>query len=305
MIISANIAQANTSLTGTRLSGDMVIYLYDAATGHPVNGNYVTVTYTQNIDGIISTQQVSIAGQSQTVYSGTLSDDGSGDTTGFFTRFQIDSVGTVPDPAPPVNQCDLNISYVHVDDPESAPGAADAQITVSATSSYGPILYSIDNISFQPSPIFTGLTGGVKTIYVTDANDCTDTSTITISTLTSLLTGSPAVTLPGGNISRWNAVFNPIVFNYQRKDFEVTAVELDTLTGNATVSVSCDTTLIGKTIDANKQAKDNAARLNVVLTNANPVYVYISTGTYEGVYEVNAVAAAGKITINQPFVATA
>ncbi|MGZ3874497.1 MAG: hypothetical protein ACXVJD_16360, partial [Mucilaginibacter sp.] len=46
-------------------------------------------------------------------------------------------------------------------------------------------------------------------------------------------------------------------------------------------------------------------RLNVVLTNANPVYVYISTGTYEGVYEVNAVAAAGKITINQPFVATA
>src|SRR5882762_9628326 len=122
MIIGANIAQVNTSVNGTRLSGDMVIYLFDTATGQPVNGNYVTVTYTQNIDGIISTQQASIAGQSQVVYSGTLADNGSGDTEGFFTRFQINSVGEVPETPPTVNACDLGISYVSIDKQESAPG---------------------------------------------------------------------------------------------------------------------------------------------------------------------------------------
>ncbi len=305
MTIVANIAQANTTVSGTRLSGDMVIYLYDAETGQPTNGNYVTVTFTQDIDGVISTQQVSIAGQSQVVYSGTLADNGSGDTEGFFTRFQINSVSDVPDPAPPVNACNLVISYITVDKQESAPAAADAQITVKATSSYGPIMYSLDNITFQASPTFTGLTGCVKTVYVTDANSCTATATVTVQTLNSLLTASPAVTLPGGNISRWNAAFNPVVFTYQRKDFEVTRVDPDTVSGNAIVSVNCDTSLIKTTLAANAQAKANAALLNVVLTNNNPVYIYISTSAYTGVYEVISITDDGKVVINTPYLSTA
>jgi len=303
-MIGANIAQANTSVSGTRLSGDMVIYLFDTATGHPVNGNYVTVTYTQNIDGIISTQQVSIAGQSQVVYSGTLADNGSGDTEGFFTRFQINSVGEAPE-NPPVNTCDLGISYVSIYKQESAPGATDAQITINATSSYGPITYSLDNDTFQSSPTFIGLTGGVKTVYVMDANGCTAQSTITIPTQNNLLISGPESTLPGGNISRWNAAFNPIVFTYQRKDFEVTGVELDTASGNALVSVSCDTTLIKTTLAANAQAKQNAAKLNVVLTNNNPVYVYINTAAYKGVYEVTNADTQGKLLLNVPYTSTA
>jgi hypothetical protein len=306
MIIGANIAQANTSVSGTRLSGDMVIYLFDTATGHPVNGNYVTVTYTQNIDGIISTQQVSIAGQSKTVYSGTLADNGTGDTEGYFTRFQINSVGEVPEtPQPPVNACDLNISYVSIDKRESAPGAADAQITVRATSSSGPIMYSLDNETFELSATFNGLTGGVKTVYVTDGNDCTAQSTVTIPTQNNLLVSGPEVTLPGGNVSRWNAAFNPIVFTYQRKDFEVTGVEPDTASGNALVSVSCNNSAIKIALAANAQAKLNAAKLNVVLTNNNPVYVYLNTTVYKGVYEVTNADTPGKLLLNVPYVSTA
>jgi hypothetical protein len=305
-MIGANIAQVNTSVSGTRLSGDMVIYLFDTATGQPVNGNYVTVTYTQNINGVISTQQVSIAGQSQVVYSGTLADNGSGDTEGYFTRFQINSVSQATGgPTPPVNACDLNISYVNIDKQESAPGAADAQITINAASSYGPIMYSLDNESFQLSPTFNNLSGGVKTIYVKDANSCTAQSTITIPTQNNLLVSGPEVTLPGGNISRWNAAFNPVVFTYQRKDFEVTGAELDTLSGNALISVSCDNTLIKTTLAANAQAKLNAALLNVVLTNNNPVYVYINTTAYKGVYEVLNADTPGKLLLNVPYVSTA
>lgn len=306
MIIGANILQANTSVSGTRLSGDMVIYLFDASTGNPVNGNYVTVTYTQNINGVITTQQVSIAGQSQVVYSGTLADNGTGDTLGFVTRFQINSVGQVPTTTQPVvNSCDLTISYITVDKQESAPGAADAQITVKATSSYGALSYSINNVDFQSSPIFTGLSSGVKTVYVTDSNDCSAQSTVTLQPVSSLLADTPATTLPGGNISRWNAAFNPVVFTYQRKDFEVTDAELDTLSGNAIISVTCDNTLIKTTLAANAQAKTNAANLNIVLTNNNAVYVYINAAPYKGVYEVTDATNAGKITINTPFISTA
>lgn len=305
-MIGANIAQVNTSVSGTRLSGDMVIYLFDTATGQPVNGNYVTVTYTQNIDGIISTQQVSIAGQSQIVYSGTLSDNGTGDTEGFFTRFQINSVGEVPDPPPSHgNACNLTISYVSIDKQESAPGAADAQITINAASSYGPIMYSLDNDTFQASPTFIGLTGGVKTVYVTDANGCTAQTTITIPVQNGLLISGPEVILPDGNISRWNAAFNPVVFTYQRKDFEVTGVELDTASGNALVSVSCDNTLIKNTLAANAQAKLNAAKLSVVLTNNNPVYAYINTTVYKGVFEVLNADTQGKLLLSVPYTSTA
>ena len=108
-----------------------------------------------------------IAGQTSPIYTGLLSDT----STGYFTTFTITNVGTVPDPAPPVNVCDLVINFITVDKPESAPGAADGQITINATSSYGPILYSNDfGATYQTSPTFTGLTGGLAQPVVKDSN---------------------------------------------------------------------------------------------------------------------------------------
>ncbi|MEP6610798.1 MAG: hypothetical protein ABJA76_02905 [Mucilaginibacter sp.] len=303
MTLVARIDYSNTYTSGSQTNGQVFITLFDADTGQPANGNNVTVSYTQKINGTIINSQAIIAGQSISIYTGLIRDDNPASL--FTTTFTITNIGAESDPQPPVNACDLAVNFITVDKQESAPGASDAQITINATSSYVPVLYSLDNDIFQASPTFSGLSGGVKTVYVNDANGCTAQSNITVPVQNSLLVSGPEVTLPGGNISRWNAAFNPIVFTYQRKDFEVTGVMLDTATGNALVSVSCDNTLINAALDANKKAKANAALLNIVLTNYNAVYAYINTNVYKGVYEIMDASLTGKLLLNVPFTANA
>jgi hypothetical protein len=300
-MILAKIDYSHTYVTGTQTNGQVFISLIDTTTGQPANGNNVVVTFTQNINGTVYNGSATIPGQTAAIYSGLLADT----ATGYFTSFTITSVGQVPAPAPPVNQCDLVISFINVDGSETAPGAADAQITVTASSSYGPIQYSLDGTHFQTSPTFTGLTGGVKTVYTSDANGCTATAAVTIPTQNSLLIADPSVSLPGGNISRWNAAFNPVVFTYQRKDFEVIGITLDTATGNATVSVNADTSAIVTAITAFNQASANAASLNVVLLNNNPVYVYLKAGSYAGTFQVISATAGGQLLINAPYTGNA
>jgi len=302
-MIIATIGPGLTGVNGTQISGEIVISLFDAATGQPTNGDNVTVFFTQNLNGTVIQGQATIAGQSARVYHGLLSD--SNPLNPYFTKFQVDSISAVPDPAPPVNQCDLLINYINVDKPESAPGAADGQITVNASSSYGPVMYSLDNVNFNSSSIFTGLTGGLKTVYVKDANSCSNTSAITVPVLSNLLVSDSSVTLTGGNVSRWNAAFNPVVFTYQRKDFEVTGVTLDAQSGNAAISVNCDTSAIANAIAANNRALANAAALEVVLINSNAVYVYLNAGVYTGTFQVNSVTNAGDLILNIPYVSNA
>ncbi|HEY8783942.1 MAG TPA: hypothetical protein VIM16_20100 [Mucilaginibacter sp.] len=302
-MIIAKIDYSNTYVSGMQVNGQVFISLFDAATGQPANGNNVVISFEQNLNGTVIEGQAIIAGQSAPIYTGLLSD--TDPSHYYFTKFQVTNIGTVPDPAPPVNVCDLVINYISADNPESAPGAADGQITVKASSSYGPIMYSLDNTTFQSSPTFSGLSGGLKTVYVTDANGCSNTAAITVPILSNLLVSDPSVNLPGGNISRWNAAFNPVIFTYQRKDFEVTAVTLDTLSGNAAVAVNCDTSAIARAIAANNQAAANAAALDVVLINNNPVYVYLNAGAYTGTIQVNSVTATGNLILNTPYVSTA
>jgi len=300
MSIIAKIDYSHTYVTGTETNGQVFISLFDAATNQPTNGNNVPVSYQQNINGAVLNGTIAIAGQSAPIFSGLLSNT----ATGYFTNFSITGVGTTPPPPPPVNLCDLEINSINIDQKELAPGAADGQITVNATSSYKPITYSPDNVTFQSSPTFTGLTGGLKTVYVTDANGCLNSSTVTLPVLSSLLVSDPSVTLTGGNISRWRAAFNPIVFTYQRKDFDVSAITQDTLTGNAAVAVNCDTSLIQNALVANAQAINNAALLNVVLTNITPVNVYINAGPYKGTFQVTAVTN-NNLVINTPYTTNA
>jgi hypothetical protein len=303
MNLIAKIDYSNTHVTGTQVNGQVFIALFDAATGQPTNGDNVIISYEQNINGSIYNSQVTIAGQCASIYTGLISD--SNPSHPYFTNFVVTNISAIPDPAPPVNVCDLQINFINVDDPESAPGAADGQITVNATSSYGPVIYSLDNLSFQSSPTFTGLTGSVKTVYVTDANGCTANSVITVPVLSNLLVSDPSITITGGNVSRWSAAFNPVVFTYQRKDFEVISAVVDTLSGNAAVSVNCDTTAINNAIIANNQAIANAAALNVVLTNITPVYIYLNTGVYVGTFQVLSVSDSGSLIINTPYTANA
>jgi hypothetical protein len=303
MSIYATIGPGVTGVNGTQVSGEIIISIFDAATGQPTNGNNAIVYFTQNLNGTSYQGQATVAGQTAAVYHGLLSD--TNPLNPYYTQFTIDSISPAANPSPPVDACDLIINYINIDNPESAPGATDGQITVNAASSYGPVMYSLDNVTFQSSPTFSGLTGGLKTVYVSDANGCTSSSTVNLPVITNLLVSDPSVMLTGGNISRWNAAFNPVVFTYQRKDFEVTAISLDTLSGNAAIALNCDTSAIAATIAANTQAINNAAALNVVLTNITPVNVYINAGTYIGTFQVNSVQTGGSLVLNTPYVANA
>jgi len=302
MSILAQIKIINTyALAGTdpihpAIYGTVIIALNDPTTGSPTNGNNIVINYNETIDGISKALRATIAGQSQIIYEGIITDD----VAGIHNSWAVTGQSTVPDAAPPVAQCDLQIGYTSVTKPESAPGAADGQISINATSSYLPIMYSLDNINFQTSSVFAGLHGGAYTVYCTDANTlgCAVSASVTIPITQNLLVSDPSVSI-GSNSSRWNAAFNPIVFTYQRKDFEVTGVIIDTATGNARVNVNGDMSAIQAAITANQNAITTAALNGVTLLNYQNIYVYLNAGTYNGVYTVLS-ADGSSVVINTP-----
>ena len=274
------------------------INLVDSVTGKPANGNNIAISYSQTINGVTTYNTVNIPGTGVQIYKTSVPEP--------TNSWQILNQSAIPDPAPPVNQCDLVINFITVDKPESSPGAYDAQVTVSASSSYLPIQYSKDNITFQDSNVFTGLEGGVLTIYVKDANTqgCNLSQAVTIPVTQNLLTADPSITLTGSNISRWNAAFNPIVFTYQRKDFGVTGISLDTLTGNAKVAVNGDMSAISTAITTNQTVIANAAAQGITILNYQNIYIYLNAGAYVGVFMVNSVDG-NSLIINTPYTSSA
>ncbi|MDH7446331.1 T9SS type B sorting domain-containing protein [Aquimarina sp. 2201CG14-23] len=72
-------------------------------------------------------------------------------------------------------------------------------ITVTASGGLGNFVYSLDNVTFQTSNVFTGLAAGSYTVYVNDDNGnntlCTATTPVTINA-----TGVPTLALAGGDL---------------------------------------------------------------------------------------------------------
>jgi hypothetical protein len=299
-IIAQLTYQYKTVITPAQVIVKVYIQFVDSTTNRPVNGEGITVYYLEDLNGIATPKQISIEGQSTLIYNGLYS------SASFHSSWLITGQSDSPDPAPPVNQCDLQINYITVDKPESSPGAADAQITVSADSSYLPIQYSLDNVNFQASPTFTGLIGGAHTVFCTDANSfgCNKFQTVTIPITQNLLTSDPSVTLTPNNISRWNAAFNPIVFTYQRKDFEVTGVTINNANGNARIFVNADMSAISTAIATNQAVITNAAAQGITLLNNQNIYIYLNAGPYKGVFSISD-ADSNSITINKPFTTSA
>lgn len=281
MSIIAHIVPINTELTGTVTTGTLIIMLTDAATGAPVNGNGIAVDWELNQNGVISTGTIYMAGQQYLLYSGKLYD--SSVFSPYYTKF-FATVNTAETPAPPaISACDLKIINITTQ-PASSVGAADGQITVNATSGYPPIQYSIDNVKFQSSPAFTGLQGGLVTVYCTDANDgCTATSSATIPVTANLLISDPSITI-NGNTSRWNAAFNPVIFTYQRRDFEVTGALIDTATLKVRINVNADLSAVEAQLNAQPDS---------------PIYIYINAAPYIGTYKVVS-ADSNSIVLDTP-----
>jgi hypothetical protein len=215
---------SNTYTNGTQTNGQVYIKITDADTGQLVNGNNIEVRFRQDTNGEAINRVETISGQYKPIYTGLINDTDPLNLR--YVHFTIigytESAGPPPGPVSD-DVCDLAISSITINNPETSPGANDGRVTANATSSYGGIEYSLDNENYQSSPLFSGLSGGVKTVYVRDANGCHAQLSVQLNTLSSLLHSDPSVILSGGNISRWNAAFNPVVFTYQRKDFGVIA----------------------------------------------------------------------------------
>lgn len=295
MSIIARIDYSHTFVSGSQTNGQVFIALFDAATNQPTNGNGITIYFTQNINGTIYNGQSIIQGQSAPIYTGLIQDT----ATNYHTAFYVTGQSTVPVPPPPVYVCDLAIANIVINNPESSPGSIDASITVVATTSYPAIQYSLNGTTWQGSSTFSGLSGGLKTVYVKDTNPatCLISSTVTIPILTNLLTTDPSITV-GSNVSRWNAAFNPIVFTYQRKDFEVTAAANYSLP----LVVHAGTTF---TINGDMTVLVNLAAANAMVgPNYTPFYVYVKAGPYNGVYEV-ITATSNSVSVKVTFTATA
>ncbi|MCD8740388.1 hypothetical protein LT679_07220 [Mucilaginibacter roseus] len=270
---------------GETTYADVFIRLTDSTTGAPVNGNNTIVYYNEIEGGGYSTYSVTIPGQSMLIFSGMISDlryDYTGVMISSYSKsFAIQSVVPGIEPSNPA-ACDLKINYVTINKPESAPGSADGQITVNASSSFSPIGYSIDGgDTYQVSPVFSGLRGGLVQVTVHDRNPlgCTQQTSVQLTVQTGLLIDDPSVTV-GNNTSRWSAAFNPVVFTYQRRDFDVTKID------------SYNTR--DKGIKARLYINGDMGKVKIGDS------IYLNAGLYKGVFEVVDIIG-GKLIINTAY----
>lgn len=206
---------------GGNTDGDIYILLTDSVTGLPVNGDNCTVYYYTTEDGIpgVVEHSVIIPGQSILISSGRVANFYGPPYTFGISIVRVDE-STVTSPS----YCDADLINIEINQQESAPGADDAIITINATSSFAPITYSLDGITYQSSSTFTGLSGGAKTAFIKDANNCEDTLDFFIPISADVFISGPEYEVSPGNVSRWNAAFCPIVFTYQRRDFGINSI---------------------------------------------------------------------------------
>ena len=271
---------------------DMYISIFDAETGQPANGNNSEVTYSVNTNGSVDTYQVTIPGQTYLIPYGYLRELHYDSQGNLISEYHVDIqiVSFVPGTQDVTSGgCDLVITHITIDAPETAPGALDGQVTIFASSSFGGLEYSLDDATYQASPHFNTLSGGLKTFYARDANGCKVNSSISVPVIKNLLISDPSVTLPDGNISRWNAAFNPVVFTYQRKDFEILSASEDTTSANQCI-LQINTSLLNPAGEPYLQPGDK---------------VYVNTSIYQGIFIVDKITGTNNLVIRAPFTGTA
>lgn len=132
--------------------------------------------------------------------------------------------------------------------------------TINTSSGIGPFEYSIDGITFQPSPTFSGLIAGTYTVTVRDSNLCTDTETITIN--------QP----------------NPVYFNITKTDITCTG------TGTSYGEISV-VGAIGGTQPYTYYLSNNFGLIDQYTTTANENHTFIVLNF--GIYTVEVIDANG------------
>lgn len=276
--MQASLAFKPEQVIGTQKYGRYTINIFDDS-GNPTNGNNVQVGYQQVTHGVYGpVQYATIPGLSQIIFDGVVQDD----STAFITYFVLTGVLIPGVPGPPINP---NLTIVSITIVRKADNVGGGGIVdVVATSSFLPIQYYIDDSLTSPDGNFINISGGLHTAKVVDASGSIVEQQFTMPKLDAILTKDPSLTI-NGFVSRWSACFNPIVFTYQRKDFDVTAITQDSTTLKPAITVN--TTLTGLTVGD---------------------FVYLEAGlsnglsTYKGAFEVLSFVDS-KIIIDTDYIA--
>ncbi|MBS7564677.1 hypothetical protein KHS38_09700 [Mucilaginibacter sp. Bleaf8] len=225
----------------TRNFGDIVIEVVDE-NNNQVDNNYGNVNYQEYFNGVAGQKSsVAFGGPLHLLAQNKLLKEYNSQS---LQTYDIIITGPVEENNGgyiPPGTSDLAIISVAVNKQESYPGAADGEIIINARSSYGPIQYSVDGVNYQDKATFSKLIGGGYTAYAKDgiANSIRS-QTFNLPTISSLLTGDPSVAFANGNISRWSAAYNPVVFTYQRRDFAVTGIYADSYSGKVCFTIDQD-----------------------------------------------------------------
>lgn len=276
------------SLSRTRSSyqqyTDIYIELRDEL-GNKILGNYDTVNYQEFTNGIPgSVFTATLIGLRTPIYKNVLVYEDAEDYVYTFDAIIISTVIENNGSYIPPGTCDVTIVDIAINKKESNAGSKDGQVTVYASSSIEPVEFKLNNGAYQPSPTFSNLAGGGYTVTVRDAGGCEKSQNFSLPTIASLLVADSTVNV-NGNISRWSAAFNPVIFTYQRRDYGILNIYAGA--GQMTAIV----------IDG--------ALTNGAATVAEGDLVYLDAGYYNGVYKILSVYPySNTITIDAPYVAS-
>lgn len=264
------------------LEGDVDIYeqvyiLVKDDLGNPIDGDNVIVYYKYlQGDDIGPIESVTIPGQSVLIYEGIVQHNG-----GPYKSYVLTGSSAPGLPSPPLIP-DLAIQSIEIIKKANSAGA-NGIVKINATSSYGPLTYYIDDI--EVNPLFSGISAGLHTAKVVDANLNEVEREFSVPQADSILLSDPSLTA-AGKVSRWNAAFNPVVFRYQRKDFDVTGITQDETTLKPKIVI--DTDLTGVVVG-------DFVYLDAGVTNGE--------STYKGAYKVLVIVSTNTVVIDTAYVA--
>lgn len=168
-------------------------------------------------------------------------------------------------------------------------------ITVTATGGTGALEYSLDGQNVQSEPVFVGVSDGIYTLIVRDANNCTATIQVIVAnnSLLALLEASTPVSCFGGSDGSItvNAVGNqpPFAYSLNGIDFQASPVFTGLQAGTYTVTVRDAGNFITTTNEVLLNAPSQLLVSSTV--NINDISVVPSGGTPPYSLTINGMAS--------------
>jgi large repetitive protein len=175
-------------------------------------------------------------------------------------------------------------------------GASAGSITASATGGTAPYLYSINNgTTYQGSNFFTALPPGIYNLVVKDATNCTNATTVTITSgpkpIIFATPGTATCGLNNGSITAFGNVGTaPYQYSIDGNNFQATNLFSNLIPGTYTVyvkdAIGCTATTI-VTVANNPLPTLTATSTSAACGNANGTITINATGTPTLMYSLN------------------